>query len=98
MANSEQYKYIQNRIKENPVMIFSKTTCGYCGMVKELLGNIGCDYTLEEIDGKKDCEQLQDIFEKITGSRTVCLIIFHLSRVTINKWFKGTSACIYIQK
>ena len=68
---SEEYLYIQNQIKENPVMVFSKTTCGYCSMVKDVFSQLEVNYVLENIDGKDNCEKLQCMFEKMTGARTV---------------------------
>jgi glutaredoxin 3 len=71
MRDSEEYKYIMKMIKENPVMVFSKTTCTFCKMAKEVLDNIGVVYRLEEIDRRSDCAKLQDVFAKITDARTV---------------------------
>jgi len=71
MADSKENEYIQKMIKENPVMMFSKTTCSYCKMAKEVLDGIGVSYVVEEIDSRKDCDQLQDVFKQLTGARTV---------------------------
>lgn len=71
MESSAEYKYIQKRITENPVMVFSKTTCPYCKMAKEALDKAGVNYVVEEIEDRPDCSQLQDVFAKITGAKTV---------------------------
>jgi len=71
LEKSEEYMYIQQKIKENPVMVFSKTTCTYCKMAKKVLDDIGVNYAVEEIDLRKDTDKLQDIFAKITDARTV---------------------------
>jgi len=71
MESSAEYKYIQKRITENPVMVFSKTTCPYCKMAKEALDKTGVNYIVEEIEDRPDCSQLQDVFAKITGGKTV---------------------------
>jgi len=71
LLQSDEYKYIQQKIKENPVMVFSKTTCSYCKMAKGVLDEVGVNYTLEEIDLRTDTDKLQDIFAKITDARTV---------------------------
>ena len=68
---SEQYQYIQKMIRDHPVMIFSKTTCSYCAMAKNLLNEVGVIYEVEEIDRRDDTDKLQDIFAKITNARTV---------------------------
>jgi len=70
MADSKEKEYIQKMIKENPVMMFSKTTCSYCAMAKEVLDGIGVSYVVEEIDLRKDCDQLQNVFKQLTGAKT----------------------------
>jgi len=70
-AASEENQYIQKMIKENPVMVFSKLTCQYCKMAKEVLNSSGVDYVVEEIEEREDCDKLQDIFKQLTGARTV---------------------------
>ena len=60
-------------ITDHPVMVFSKRTCSFCKMAKEQLDKIQVDYTVEEIDGRDDCNDLQDMFEKMTGQRTVSI-------------------------
>lgn len=52
-------------------MVFSKPTCQYCKMAKEVLDGTGVDYTVEEIESREDCDKLQDIFKLLTGARTV---------------------------
>jgi glutaredoxin 3 len=71
LRESDEYKYIQKMVKDNPVMVFSKTTCSYCSMAKKVLDDIGVNYTVEEIDRRPDTAKLQEIFAKITDSKTV---------------------------
>ena len=59
------------RKKTNPVMLFSKPTCNFCKMAKEVLDGIAVEYCVEEIDSREDCSKLQDMFLKMTGERTV---------------------------
>jgi glutaredoxin-related protein len=73
LVQTEEYQYIQQKVKSNPVMVFSKTTCSYCKMAKNVLNEIGVNYELEEIDLRKDTDKLQDIFAKITDARTVSI-------------------------
>lgn len=70
-VSSEEYMYIQKRIKENPVMVFSKTSCQYSKMAKNCLSEAGVEYQLEEIEIMKNCDKIQDMFLKLTGARTV---------------------------
>jgi len=51
--------------------MFSKPTCQYCNMAKEVLNGTGVEYQVEEIEGRKDCDKLQDVFAQMTGARTV---------------------------
>lgn len=71
VMRSEQYQYIQKMISKHPVMLFSKTTCSYCAMAKNLLNEVGVHYEVEEIDRRDDTDKLQDVFAKITNARTV---------------------------
>jgi len=71
MADSKENQYIQKMIKNNPVMVFSKTTCPYCTMAKTALDETGVDYVVEEIENREDCAKLQEIFQQLTGGRTV---------------------------
>jgi len=58
-------------ISKYPVMVFSKTTCNYSAMAKNVLNEVGVNYEVEEIDRRDDTDKLQDIFAKITSARTV---------------------------
>jgi len=71
MGDSKEHQYIQKMITENPVMVFSKPSCPYCTMAKEVLDGTGVEYKVEEIDSRRDCDKLQDVFKQITGARTV---------------------------
>jgi len=71
MADSQEHQYVQKMIADHPVMVFSKSTCPYCAMAKEVLNEVGVEYTVEEIDGRKDGNELQNVFMQITGARTV---------------------------
>ena len=68
---SESYQYIQQMISRCPVVVFSKATCSYCAMAKNLLNEVGVNYEVEEIDQRGDTDKLQEIFAKITSARTV---------------------------
>lgn len=71
LESSSEFKYIQKQISNNAVMVFSKTTCSYCKMAKEALDKTGVNYVIEDIEGRPDCDRMQDIFAQITGARTV---------------------------
>lgn len=42
--------YVDNLIKQNKVIVFSKTTCPYCDKVKELFKNLKIEYVTIELD------------------------------------------------
>jgi glutaredoxin 3 len=71
LGDSKEHQYIQKLITEHPVMVFSKPSCSYCKMAKEVLDGIGVEYQVDEIEGRDNCDALQDAFLKMTGARTV---------------------------
>ncbi|RLW05829.1 hypothetical protein DV515_00005014 [Chloebia gouldiae] len=62
---------IQDVISHNCVVIFSKTTCPYCKMAKDLFEDLKVNYTAMELDVNTNGRQFQDVLEQMTGSRTV---------------------------
>jgi len=76
VVQSEQYQYIQNMISKHPVVVFSKTTCSYSAMAKNVLNEVGVNYEVEEIDQRDDTDKVQDIFAKISNARTVSCFQF----------------------
>ncbi|XP_068244062.1 glutaredoxin-2, mitochondrial-like [Palaemon carinicauda] len=62
---------VRNKIKENCVMIFSKTYCPYCKMAKKVFDDLGTPYEVYELDKEKDGAAAQDVLDIMTGSRTV---------------------------
>nr|XP_005487122.1 glutaredoxin 2 [Zonotrichia albicollis] len=62
---------IQDIISRNCVVIFSKTTCSYCSMIKNLFKGLNVSYTAVELDLNRNGKQFQDILEQMTGGRTV---------------------------
>ena len=40
-------------------------------MAKKTLNSLNVSYQVEEIDGKDNMTAIQDVFEKLTGARTV---------------------------
>ena len=41
---------VEAYIKENKVMVFSKTTCPFCTRIKQLFESLGVKYTALELD------------------------------------------------
>ncbi|XP_008209404.2 glutaredoxin isoform X3 [Nasonia vitripennis] len=73
---------VDQLIASDKVVIFSKTTCPYCKMAKEVFDKLKQSYTAIELDKRDDADEIQDILGEITGARTV-------PRVFLNKEFIG---------
>ncbi|KAI9174871.1 hypothetical protein LWI28_023970 [Acer negundo] len=58
-------------VSSNPVVVFSKTYCGYCQRVKQLLTQLGATYKLLELDEENDGSKIQAALVEWTGQRTV---------------------------
>ncbi len=69
--STKEYQFIQEKIKQSPVMVFSKRTCSYSNMAKKVLDDVGVSYTVEELDELDNCADIQDTLQKLTGTRTV---------------------------
>ncbi|XP_054711968.1 uncharacterized protein LOC129232325 [Uloborus diversus] len=62
---------IENYVKENKIMIFSKSSCPYCVKVKQLFQSLGVDYFALELDKEDNGSELQDAMAKKAGRRSV---------------------------
>ncbi|KAK3224652.1 hypothetical protein Dsin_004514 [Dipteronia sinensis] len=58
-------------VSSNPVVVFSKTYCGYCQRVKQLLTQLGATYKLLELDEENDGSKIQAALVEWTGQSTV---------------------------
>ncbi|XAR72613.1 Thioredoxin-disulfide reductase [Bertholletia excelsa] len=75
-ANSEEDKETalskaKEIVNSTPVVVFSKTTCGYCTTVKQLLSQLGASYKVIELNCESDGSAMQSGLAKWTGQRTV---------------------------
>lgn len=67
--------HVELQIKDNKVVVFSKTYCPFCKKAKEALSSTGLkDYALVELDERDDGDEIQDILKGITGGRSVGII------------------------
>ncbi|KAE8294634.1 Glutaredoxin-2, mitochondrial Precursor [Larimichthys crocea] len=64
-------QYVQEVVSQNCVVIFSKTTCPYCKMAKNVFSEIGTTYKVIELDEHNDGRRLQEALAQVTGARTV---------------------------
>ncbi|XP_068175548.1 glutaredoxin 2 isoform X4 [Antennarius striatus] len=64
-------QYVQEVVSQNCVVIFSKTTCPYCRMAKNVFNEIGATYKVIELDEHNDGQRLQETLAHLTGAKTV---------------------------
>ncbi|XP_058959435.2 thioredoxin reductase 1, cytoplasmic isoform X1 [Pocillopora verrucosa] len=62
---------IEQNIKDNNVMVFSKSTCPFCKKVKELLKSLNVTFYALEIDLLDNGSTIQDKLKEMTEQRTV---------------------------
>ncbi|KAI9229337.1 MAG: glutaredoxin [Piptocephalis tieghemiana] len=62
---------VEKTIQNNPVTIFSKTTCGFCSRAKYTLEDQGIAYMAIELDQLKEGREIQADLKKLTGQSTV---------------------------
>jgi len=64
---------IDRLVKENKVMVFSKSTCPFCSRAKDVLRAEGVDFETLELDTlpPTEMEEMQQHFAQLTGARTV---------------------------
>lgn len=80
-----RYKYsneysndeIEAFINSKDIVMFSKTTCGFCMMAKSILNKYSDDYVVMEVNKRGDGYQIQDYLYEKTGSQTVPQIFIH---------------------
>ncbi|KAL8465482.1 hypothetical protein ACS0TY_034836 [Phlomoides rotata] len=58
-------------VSSNPVVVFSKTYCGYCSRVKQLLSQLKATHKVIELDEESDGDEIQAALLEWTGQRTV---------------------------
>ncbi|KAI8894607.1 glutaredoxin [Globomyces pollinis-pini] len=64
-------EFVDQAIKNETVVVFSKTYCPYCIKAKNLLKNNNIDFTVYELDNREDGQEIQDYLATISGQRTV---------------------------
>ncbi|XP_039014034.1 glutaredoxin-like [Hibiscus syriacus] len=62
---------VKHIVSSTPVVVFSKTYCGYCKRVKQLLTQLGASYKIIELDEESDGGEMQAALVEWTGQRTV---------------------------
>ncbi len=54
-------------IKATPVLMFSKTTCPYCEMAKDMFKSADIKYEVHELDKLSEGADMQNTLQEITG-------------------------------
>ncbi|KAL5233912.1 hypothetical protein ACI65C_001353 [Semiaphis heraclei] len=75
-------QFVKDAIAHDPIVIFSKSDCGYCQMAKECFDKLKATYKSIDLDKREDMDDIQDALEGITGARSV-------PRVFVNGVFIG---------
>ncbi|XP_054459126.1 glutaredoxin 2 isoform X2 [Anoplopoma fimbria] len=71
LSSTSCSQYVQEMVSQNCVVIFSKTTCPYCKMAKNVFNEIGATYKVIELDEHNDGRRVQEALAQMTGARTV---------------------------
>ncbi|XP_048138645.1 glutaredoxin-C6-like [Rhodamnia argentea] len=58
-------------VSSAPVVVFSKSYCGFCNRVKQLFTQLGAAYKAIELDEERDGYEIQSALAEWTGRRTV---------------------------
>ncbi|GMQ10048.1 hypothetical protein CsSME_00053205 [Camellia sinensis var. sinensis] len=73
--SKEEKETALSKVKEivtsSPVVVFSKTYCGYCNQVKKLLSQLGASYKVIELNVENDGSVTQSALAEWTGQTTV---------------------------
>jgi len=64
-------KQVAKLIKEDPVVIFSKSSCPFCQQTKALFDQIRVTYNNLELDQRDDGNEIQEELHRRTGQNTV---------------------------
>ncbi|XP_002734957.1 uncharacterized protein LOC100377777 [Saccoglossus kowalevskii] len=68
---TEVKKFVDAKIQEHKVVVFSKSYCPYCTMAKTTLDKYPISMEVIEIEDRPDAEEIQDHLNALTGGRSV---------------------------
>lgn len=71
-------EFIEEQVKDNDIVIFSKTYCPFCKTTKQIFSDLGTTPAIFELDQMSNGVELQDALLVKTGQKTVP-----------NVWVKG---------
>ncbi|KAL0477782.1 GRXC4 [Acrasis kona] len=64
-------EYIDEQLKGNKVVVFSKSYCPYCTKTKQLFKQLNVDAKVIELDQRDDGADIQSALASRTGQKTV---------------------------
>ena len=96
-ANGDASAEVSQLIKDNKVMMFSKSTCPFCLKLKAAFNQSRVEFTAIELDtlGPKGAE-MQNVLLEISGQKTVPNVF--INGTHIGKSIPCTLCCIHIRK
>ncbi|XP_019619286.1 PREDICTED: glutaredoxin-2, mitochondrial-like [Branchiostoma belcheri] len=71
IVNPQAAQFVQDKVKDNCVTVFSKSSCPYCKIAQRCLDDIGAKYEVVELSSREDMSDIQDVLMAMTGERTV---------------------------
>lgn len=72
---------VQQLIAENAIIMFSKTTCPYCGRAKEIFDEFKVAFKVLELDTMSEGREIQDTLFSLTKQKTVPNIFIQGSHI-----------------
>ncbi|XP_021684928.2 glutaredoxin [Hevea brasiliensis] len=97
-SSKEEIQLALDKAKETstsaPVVVFSKTYCGYCKRVKQLLTQLGSSFKVIELNEESDGSAIQSALAQWTGLSTVPNVFIGGKHIggcdsTLEKYQKG---------
>lgn len=76
---------VNQLIASHSIVIFSKTSCPFCKMAKQVFHNLQKEYTAIELNERNDGDEIQSILGEMTGARTVPRVFVN----GVGRWFKN---------
>eukprot|EP01024_Parvocaulis_polyphysoides_P025606 TRINITY_DN2328_c0_g1_i2.p1 TRINITY_DN2328_c0_g1~~TRINITY_DN2328_c0_g1_i2.p1 ORF type:complete len:138 (+),score=3.02 TRINITY_DN2328_c0_g1_i2:44-415(+) len=70
-VSAQLKEQITQKNKENPVMVYSKSYCPFCGQVKGLFNKLQIEFKAVELDQIQDGAEVQDALAEVSGMSTV---------------------------
>lgn len=67
-------EFVENEIKVNPVVVFSKSYCPFCTKTKSLLAKHSAKHKVIELDLVQDGEAIQATLHEMTGQFSITKI------------------------